>query len=319
MSGSNGFSLEGVQFIDHRKVEWHRAKRTRYLFYQRFHYEYPGPVRNLNQRLIVVPIDQRGDQRLCDYQLRVLPRPVANRYTSDRFGNRIIEIDVLRIETSVAFEVLMIIERTAPHNDSEAVPVHGIDLFLGPTRLTTADNRITAIARELSEQVRDKAHSGYELAERISDWVYRAMRYGAGVTNTETTASEALRVGQGLCQDYAHVMIAICRAVGLPARYVSGHMLGEGSSHAWVEVLLPSKKGDHLDVVAFDPTNQRRPNLQYITVAVGRDYADVSPTSGSFIAPHQGCLNFTKKSGLTFVEYLPSIQHGTTILPATTI
>ena len=130
------------------------------------------------------------------------------------------------------------------------------------------------------------------------------MRYGTGTTNTETTASEALHIGQGLCQDYAHVMIAICRAAGLPARYVSGHMLGEGGSHAWVEVFLPSKGDDRLESFAFDPTNQRRPNLQYITVAVGRDYADVSPTSGSFVAPYQGWLRFIKKAGLTSVEYL---------------
>lgn len=304
MSSSNGFSLEGVQFIDHRKVEWHTAKRTRYLFYQRFHYEYPGPVRNLNQRLIVVPIDLRGDQRLCEHHLQVEPRPVATRYTGDRFGNRIIEIDVLRIETSVAFEVLMVIERTAQYRDSELLPNHEADLFLNSTRLTTVDTRIATVARELSNQVGDRADSRYELAERISDWVYHAMRYGAGFTTTETTAPEALRIGQGLCQDYAHVMIALCRAAGLPARYVSGHMLGEGGSHAWVEVLVPSKKDDHLDVVAFDPTNRRRPNLQYITVATGRDYADVSPTSGSFIAPYQGCLKFTKRSGLTSVEHL---------------
>ncbi len=61
------------------------------------------------------------------------------------------------------------------------------------------------------------------------------MRYGWGVTNVETTAAEALRLGQGLCQDYAHIMLAICRAANLPARYASGHLLAEGGSHAWVE------------------------------------------------------------------------------------
>jgi transglutaminase-like putative cysteine protease len=95
-------------------------------------------------------------------------------------------------------------------------------------------------------------------------------------------------------------MIAVCRAAGLAARYVSGHMLGEGGSHAWVEVLVSA--GEALEPVAFDPTNRRRPDLGYTTVAVGRDYRDVPPTSGSFSAPYGGRLSFSKRAGLTLVE-----------------
>jgi transglutaminase-like putative cysteine protease len=96
-------------------------------------------------------------------------------------------------------------------------------------------------------------------------------------------------------------MIAICRTAGLPARYVSGHLLGEGGSHAWVEVFLPVEGG--LGTFAFDPTNKRQPHLGYVTVAVGRDYQDVSPTSGSFTAPYGGQLSCSKRAGLTLVEY----------------
>jgi transglutaminase-like putative cysteine protease len=97
-------------------------------------------------------------------------------------------------------------------------------------------------------------------------------------------------------------MLALCRAAGLSARYVSGHMLAEGGSHAWVEVLLPRDDG-RFRAVAFDPTNRCRPNLRYTIVAVGRDYRDVAPTSGSFTAPYNGRLAFAKRAGLTLVEF----------------
>ena len=127
------------------------------------------------------------------------------------------------------------------------------------------------------------------------------MRYGHGATHVGTTAAQALATGQGLCQDYAHLMLALCRAAGLRARYVSGHMLAEGGSHAWVEVLLPLKDG--FEIIAYDPTNNRRPGLRYVTVAVGRDYRDVAPTSGSYSGSYVGRLTITKRAGLTAVEY----------------
>ena len=79
-------------------------------------------------------------------------------------------------------------------------------------------------------------------------------------------------------------------------------MLGEGGSHAWVEVLLWHEYGGYR-AVAFDPTNHRRTTPAYITVAVGRDYRDVSPTTGTFIAPHAGELTTSKRAGLTHLEY----------------
>ncbi len=142
-----------------------------------------------------------------------------------------------------------------------------------------------------------------ELAARISEWVSETLTYGAGVTGIHTTAAEALAKGKGLCQDYAHVMLAICRVAGLPARYVSGHMLGEGGSHAWAEVLLPAGPDGDLYPTAFDPTNRRRPNLGYTTVATGRDYCDVAPTSGTYTGQYIGQLSFTKNAGLTLLEY----------------
>ena len=93
--------------------------------------------------------------------------------------------------------------------------------------------------------------------------------YAYGITSVKTTAAEALAGKQGVCQDSAHIMLAICRACNLPARYVSGHLLGEGGTHAWVEVLLPHPDGEGYVAWPFDPTHGNEPGLNYITIAVG--------------------------------------------------
>ena len=117
-------------------------------------------------------------------------------------------------------------------------------------------------------------------------------------------------MGQGVCQDYAHLMIVLCRLCGLPARYVSGHMLGEGGTHAWVEVLLPMAERPELAIVEpFDPTNRRRTGFDYLTIAAGRDYYDVAPTSGIFRAAYRGQLTTQKRVSLTLLEY-EDIERG---------
>ncbi len=290
--------VDQLQFIDHRPLEWERVRRVRYFCYQRFYYEYPGPVRNLRHHLIAVPIDRYGDQVLLDHHVTVAPYPATARQRTDEFGNRVWDLDIAHIDHNIAFEVMLTVERTAGSFPAPRATRDQADRLLQPSALTASDERLAEVAHEL----RSRGAGGYALVEQISDWVAGALRYGSGATGVGTTAAGALAIGTGLCQDYAHVMLAICRAAGLPARYVSGHMLGEGGSHAWVEVLLPAGAG--YDVVAIDPTNRRRPNLGYTTVATGRDYQDVPPTSGRFTAPYGGRLTSSKRAGLTLVELL---------------
>jgi transglutaminase-like putative cysteine protease len=131
------------------------------------------------------------------------------------------------------------------------------------------------------------------------------MCYRAGVTAVETTAAESYSLGAGVCQDFAHVMLALCRTAGLPARYVSGHLLGEGATHAWVEVLLPDiDRPGRTVAVPFDPTHGIVAGFEYVTVAIGRDFRDVTPTSGTFWAPYGGELHATKLAGALAVDYL---------------
>jgi transglutaminase-like putative cysteine protease len=159
--------------------------------------------------------------------------------------------------------------------------------LLRPTRLTTADAAIRRMAARMADQDR------LATADRFCTYVHEAIRYAYGATSVSTTAAEALAGGQGVCQDAAHVMIALCRAIGLPARYVSGHLLGEGGTHAWVEVIVAD--ADAARAVALDPCNGCRVSANYLTVAIGRDYADVAPTSGTYLGTARGNLTATKQ------------------------
>jgi transglutaminase-like putative cysteine protease len=287
-----------VHLIDHRSVSWNNVRQTQYWLHKHFHYAYPGPIHELRQRLMVVPPDRYGDQRLCAYSASVLGAQGLETDSIDRFGNRMLFFYIPEAPSELTFEVKLTIERSGYPDLLPSLDAEQAAPFRGETALTTPDARIVAAARELAAQHQDPL----ALATAINTWVSQSMRYGWGVTNVDTTAAEALKVGQGLCQDYAHIMLAICRAANLPARYASGHLLGEGGSHAWVEVLLPNEDGGYV-AMPFDPTNHRRANLSYITIAVGRDYHDVSPTSGTYIAPYQGLLTASKRAGLTRVEY----------------
>ncbi|MBC7811057.1 MAG: transglutaminase family protein [Burkholderiales bacterium] len=298
MNNSSVSGSQHIEFIDYRVVDWANVRRIRTHFYQRFEYVYPGPIYNLKQRLMIVPADRFGAQQLLDHQLAANPSPLAIRQIADSFGNRVLELEVPEADCVVSFEVRMIVESALHDLHKPALSPADAQCFLDSTPLTMPNSEIHVIAH----QMRSQATTDHDLALHINNFVYNAMRYKSGVTTVSTSAAEALMLGQGLCQDYAHLMLAICRAAGLPARYVSGHLLGEGGSHAWVEVFLPAASG--LSAFAFDPTNKRQPHLGYVIVAVGRDYHDVSPTSGSFTAPYGGQLTVSKRAGLTQVEYL---------------
>ncbi|HEX2909594.1 MAG TPA: transglutaminase family protein [Chloroflexia bacterium] len=306
-------SMDREEFLDYRGLDWTQIEKAGYAVHQRFAYTYPGPIRNLHQRMIAIPADQHGDQKLLDYRLNVSIAPYSIESLTDRFGNRIFNLFIPAVEREIVFELDFRVERTTEDGCWPRLPGEEAALYLQTSRLTAPDEKIRAVAAELSAQ----AGNPWELAKIINDWTYRAMTYGSGATSVSTNAAEALAGGKGLCQDYAHIMLSICREAGLPARYISGHLLGEGGSHAWLEVLLPPRPEDgepaeeaELLAVAFDPTNHCMGNHNYVTIAVGLDYTDVSPTSGSFTAPYAGLLTSSKRAGLTLLQYHNSAACG---------
>lgn len=143
-----------------------------------------------------------------------------------------------------------------------------------------------------------------QAAHHLMSRINSSMIYDGESTDVDTPALAALQQGKGVCQDFAHIMVACCRAMGLPARYVSGYMLtqpapgqprliGCDASHAWASVYCPgdnNKTGQWFD---FDPTNNRAPGEDYITLATGRDFLDVSPLRGVIRGGAQHTLDVT--------------------------
>jgi len=286
--------------VDHRGVDWARVRWTAYLLHQQVRYEYPGAVRELRQQLVIIPPEQYGGQRLVTHKLEISQSGVEQEETTDRFGNHVLSLYAPYVAEKIAFTAWIVVERNA---DVGPVEISGETYrdaaFRMPSALTVPDDALLAAAAAW----RAGDLTGLDLARQINGWVYGQMRYAHGVTGVKTTAAQAFALRQGVCQDYAHVMLALCRACELPARYVSGHLLGEGGTHAWLEVLLPDERAGAFTAHPFDPTHGTEPGLNYITIAVGRDYGDVAPTSGTFLAPYSGQLSTSKRAGVTALEY----------------
>lgn len=115
-----------------------------------------------------------------------------------------------------------------------------------------------------------------EKSHIIMDAVYGAVSYRSGSTEIGTTAEEAFAQRSGVCQDYSHIMLSLCRMAGIPCRYVVGMLLGEGASHAWVEVAC------HDRWYGFDPTNHVTVVENHIKISHGRDYSDCLINQGVF-------------------------------------
>lgn len=298
---------EGVprgQELDWRSVEWPRARHAVYGVHQQYTYSYTAPVSNVRQRLIMIPREVHGDQRLLEHRLTVrgAEAPVVT-WQEDAFGNRVGRLRTPKVEERLEFEARYRVARAVdrPLRPGLVLAEAWDDgVYLDATALTAPDAGLRAAASRLARGTTSQA----TLAERANAWAAGAIAYQIGVTGVQTPAAMALHLGKGVCQDYAHMMLAVLRLLGIPARYVSGHLLGEGAPHAWVEALVDDANELGLpEVIAFDPTHQRRAGLNYITVAVGRDYADVAPTSGTFVGPAAGRLAASKQAEVVGLEY----------------
>jgi transglutaminase-like putative cysteine protease len=210
-------------------------------------------------------------------------------WSADEFGNRICHVLAKRVERRLTFEARYRVQRGTGAAPTSMADAHR---YLQSTRLTRSDWRLEAVAADIAA----RAATPLERAERAHTWAAGALLYQVGVTGVHTAATAALDVGRGVCQDFAHILLSVLRILRIPARYVSGHLLGEGVAHAWVEALVADDAGSH--VIAYDPTHNRRVRPEYVTVAVGRDFADVTPTSGVYTGAATGILTASKAAAL---------------------
>jgi transglutaminase-like putative cysteine protease len=164
--------------------------------------------------------------------------------------------------------------------DSEAV-ADRFNEVLSPTSYTPAGRQIDRVATRLA-----KGRDPHGAVLAAVDWVRSEMQYVPGTTGVHTSGLDALKEGKGVCQDFAHLSLILLRAMGIPARYVSGYLhpksdavVGEsvrGESHAWIQAWTGSWWN-------YDPTNDTEINEQYVSVGFGRSYADVTPLKGIYL------------------------------------
>lgn len=252
-----------------------QASAATYVIHQDVSYEYDEPVTDLRQRLVILPRRHHGDQLRIAHRFEV--RPGASsvvRHRTDRFGNSVLNVATPEVHRCIEFRGRAVITRARKGTDgagwSACRPT--------ATALTTPDEAIRAATAELRESA--GAADVADVADSLADLIHRSFEYRHDVTSVRTTAAEAWTIRQGVCQDMAHVMIAMCTSLGVASRYISGHLVGDGASHAWVEVFDHARQ----NVVAVDPTHGRRTDLRYVTTAAGRDYRDVAPTTGTYVS-----------------------------------
>jgi transglutaminase-like putative cysteine protease len=147
--------------------------------------------------------------------------------------------------------------------------------FLQDSRFVELSPEVWRLALDITDGVTDT----WKAALALMNFVHGQLKYESNSTNVHTHARDVLKERRGVCQDFAHVMISLCRTLKIPALYVSGYLATEVASatHAWVEVLIPS-----LGWRALDPTHNRQTDETYVKIAVGRDYADVPPLTGNY-------------------------------------
>lgn len=190
----------------------------------------------------------------------------------DAFGNQYLYGEITQEHTRFCVEVF---GRAVVEN--RGIPVRKkteSDRFRYPSRYTKAGDGLKNYFIEFQGKCMKK---GYAFVEELMHRLYQDMEYRQGVTDISTTAEEAICQRQGVCQDYAHIMIALCRLGGIAARYVVGMMSGEGYSHAWAEVCWDGIW------YGMDPTNDRMVDDGYVKISHGRDYQDCIVNRGVFL------------------------------------
>jgi transglutaminase-like putative cysteine protease len=248
---------------------------------------YQGPVRASYNEVRMTPLALPGQTVLSTRVSTEVPTRIWG-YT-DYWGTLVSSFDIPPAHRDLVIRATATVETAAPPGLARPLPWPELTGRAGGGRLLEylAPTRRTAVAPGLAEAARQRVAGAdpLEAAAAIASWVGSRVAYVPGATEVQTGAQQAWDQGQGVCQDMAHLTVALLREVGLPARYVSGYLYPEpearpgdsvaGQSHAWVEYWTG-------EWAACDPTNGAAVGERHVVVARGRDYADVPPFKGIY-------------------------------------
>lgn len=244
------------------------------LVFKRLELRYDRPISRARRLLRVRPLDKHASwrghkylqQNVRSFEWRCEPEPTSCEE----------ELGFLALEAESAhdwwrFEMRARVQVLAAAPPALARREENLGRWLLPSRLCEHTPLLCDLARQ--------AEGGrLDLARNLNALAHRSLLYHEGATDGETSAAQALERGEGVCQDFSHLLIALCHTRGLPARYVSGFGQAPGRMHAWAEVW--AEQAWH----AFDPTHGSGLSERAVAVAIGRDFRDVRPLEGRFEA-----------------------------------
>lgn len=267
------------------------AARMKLHIFHRTRFKYATKVRESFNEARLQPVTT-GAQVCHSFLLKVLPTSKLSHYL-DFYINCVHLFEISEAHTELSVEATSVVSTgNAPALPAGATPAPLDTIgecareercydFLQTSTYVEAGPELWRLALDATDGQAD----AWQAAQAIMRHINREFRYQPAATHVHTHMREVLKARTGVCQDFAHVMLGLCRALKIPARYVSGylyngpaeHLKGAQASHAWVEVYVPGHGW-----CGLDPTNNRQADGHYVKVAVGRDYADVSPLKGTY-------------------------------------
>ena len=251
----------------------------------RTEYQYASPVRDSFNEARLQPFSDEW-QTVEHFLLKVLPA-ARLRHHRDFYSNVVHHFEIPEPHSSLLAESHLRVaikprpilgEKETPWplaRIGEAARESRVFDFLQESRFVELSPEVWRLALDTTLHVTDT----WQAAQALMGFVYTQLKYESKSTTVHTHMRDVLQDKRGVCQDFAHVMIGLCRVLKIPALYVSGYLATETASatHAWVELLIPG-----VGWCGLDPTHNRPVNENYIKIAVGRDYADVPPVTGNY-------------------------------------
>lgn len=237
-----------------------------------YHYETPAFL--ALQRLQIQP-QSSSQQRVGKWDIKLTGASRQLEYVNS-FGtrNQLIKVDAGAVDVSIVVEgeVETFDQAGLTDKTHDAIPSW---LYRQATTATTIGKGLSPLLTQFKD-----SHNQLEFLHELVNILRSEVVYTIGATNVTTTAEEAWALKKGVCQDHAHLMIGLARALGMPARYVSGYLFMDGvidqqATHAWCEIWV-----EGLGWVGFDVSNGISPDEHYVKIAVGRDYEDAAPITG---------------------------------------
>jgi transglutaminase-like putative cysteine protease len=251
---------------------------------------YAGAAHDSFNEVRLRPVDD-ASQTCRSFDLATEPAAAMRDYL-DFYGNRVHYFDVTGRHETLVITASSEVE-TTPNGARPPVPEVTLSQLETSGELDgqaefLADSRYVPLDVQLWKEAQDTLAGGrrdlWADTRRLCRHVYTTFRYKPESTGVNTLATDALRLRCGVCQDFAHVALGLCRTSGIPARYVSGYFFNpdlpvgeEEASHAWIEVFIPG-----YGWAGYDPTHDRSADQRYVKLASGRDYADIRPVNGTY-------------------------------------